>query len=1307
MKIQKKQLLLIEDDKIDQMAFIRFTKKKDFPYNFDISGSVKEAKEILKTKKYDVIVSDFHLGDGNAFELLKDLKDTPMVIATGLGDEELAVKAMKLGAYDYLIKDIRGQYFNMLPITVANAIKRFRIEQELKEYHENLEILVDERTAELKLEIAEHKKTEETLKSSEERLKMLFESAPDAYYLSDLKGVFLDGNKAAEELIGYKKEDMVGTNIFNLNLISANQFTNITKSIAKSVLGKKSGPYEFILNHKDGHKVPAEVTTFPVKIKNKTVVLGIARDISERKEAEKVLRKSEEKYRLITTNALDTIWTTDKEFNITFVNHAIYNFMGYAPEEFINLIPTSYTTAEGFLVIQNAADQLVANFKRGEINQIKFELQQFKKDGTLVDVEIRANILLDNDKRFIGFQGRSIDISERKKAERALTEFNKIINRSPSVVFLWRNEKSWPVEYVSKNVEKLTGYTVEEFIDEKVTYKQIIYSEDLETLENEAAILLKQNNNKILDRKNYRIITKNGDIKWVEDKTLIRKDKNGNVVAYEGIVSDITNRKRNEEVITKLSSAVKQSPSVIAITDLKGNLEYVNPKFTEVTGYTFEEAKGLNPRILKFGDQPEDMYGKLWAAISEGKEWRGEFYNRKKNGDGFWESASISPIINDEGEIINYLKVAEDVTEAKQMEELLRYNEEQYRAVVENSPNGISIIGSDFKFDYVNNRLCEILGRKYEEIIGNDFREFLDEESKKFVGEIYLRRQKGEVVPTTYECNVVRKGGEKRRVEITAVIVKDLKNRIRSIAQIMDITDRKQAELKLMQSEQRFKSLFEDLGDAVFVTTIGGIYAGRILEVNYAATKQTGYTKDELLKMNIISDLSVLDSGKIRRNEWDEMLKKGKAVTAIEKKKKKDGTEFWTEVIVTPIQFNGENASLSINHDITNRVQAEIDLKAALKKATESDRLKSAFLATMSHELRTPLNAIIGFSDLIDKNLPIDSIINFCKIINSSGEHLLSIVKDLFDISLIESGEAKIIKEKVVLQEVLNNVYEVIKAKQHRDGKDNLELNMIIPVENNDLTVVTDETKLSQILINLLKNALKFTEEGHINFGYYIETKQGVPILKFYVEDTGIGVPKEKQEVIFEIFRQVEDTLSRKYGGTGIGLSISKKLIKLLGGKIWVESESDTGSTFYFTIPLTEFLKIDSQIKDVVENKKSIKEKTILVAEDDDMSFQYLNSVFEISKINIIWAKNGEESVTLCKENANINLVLMDINMPLMDGYEATKIIKKFRPELPIIAQTAHAIAGDREKSLAAGCDDYISKPIKKEELMKKIRKLL
>ena len=414
------------------------------------------------------------------------------------------------------------------------------------------------------------------------------------------------------------------------------------------------------------------------------------------------------------------------------------------------------------------------------------------------------------------------------------------------------------------------------------------------------------------------------------------------------------------------------------------------------------------------------------------------------------------------------------------------------------------------------------------------------------------------------------------------------------------------------------------------------------------------------------------------------------------------------------LEFVSHTIGISIE-----RKRAEQDLKNALVKATESDRLKSAFLATMSHELRTPLNAIIGFSDIIDEDIAVQDILKYTKTINSSGNHLLTIVNDLFDITLIESGQTKIEKRDENLHSILQEVHEIIKAEQQNIHKTNLDLSLINSPENDDLKVNTDASKLKQVLINLLKNALKFTDEGHVHYGYTIEKIQEQSVLRFYVEDTGIGIPENKREYIFDIFRQAQESYTKTHGGTGIGLTISKKLIELLGGRIWLESESEDlaigkkGRTiFYFTIPLVGN-KIGIQNvelgyePDVKPKKKKALLKTILVVEDVESSYEYLKVVIEKSGMNTLWAKNGEEAIQLCASNANIDLVLMDINMPIMNGYQATEEIKKFKPSLPIIAQTAYAIVGDREKSLDAGCDAYITKPIKREDLLKIIKKFL
>ena len=406
------------------------------------------------------------------------------------------------------------------------------------------------------------------------------------------------------------------------------------------------------------------------------------------------------------------------------------------------------------------------------------------------------------------------------------------------------------------------------------------------------------------------------------------------------------------------------------------------------------------------------------------------------------------------------------------------------------------------------------------------------------------------------------------------------------------------------------------------------------------------------------------------------------------------------------LEFVSDQTSILID-----RKKAEEELKTALEKAKESDRLKSTFLSTMSHELRTPLNAIIGFSEIIDENSPIDDVLDFCKTINNSGTHLLNLVEDIFDISLIESGEVKIQKRKFMINEFLEDIQKMIQTQQTKENKQNIEIRF--KCLNKDIQIYSDRRKLKQILFNLVKNALKFTNKGYIECGYSEEFINNEPLMKFYVKDTGIGIKKDKQEIIFDIFRQGDDSQTRKYEGAGIGLSVAYKLTKLLGGNMWVESHPDSsdsfrvqeqegkGTTFYFTLPYTK------NIAPTTNNTVSYSNKTVLVAEDVESNYLYIEALLKRLKIEIIWAKTGNEAISACYENPKIDLVLMDILLPEINGYEATRQIKKFRPELPIIAETAFAMYGDSEKALEAGCDDYIAKPIKKQLLTDLITKYL
>ena len=390
------------------------------------------------------------------------------------------------------------------------------------------------------------------------------------------------------------------------------------------------------------------------------------------------------------------------------------------------------------------------------------------------------------------------------------------------------------------------------------------------------------------------------------------------------------------------------------------------------------------------------------------------------------------------------------------------------------------------------------------------------------------------------------------------------------------------------------------------------------------------------------------------------------------------------------------------------RKKAQDELKIALEKAKESDRMKSIFLATMSHELRTPLNAIIGFSELMSEGLDSEKNIKFSEIVHKSGLQLFQLVNDIFDVTLLESGGKKITKEKQQLIPILEHVKVQIiteKIKLKKDVVINLEYDDLLK----DVEINTDKFKIQQVLTNLLKNALKFTEKGSITFGFTEVVFKNKNYFKFFIKDTGIGISKKNQRKIFDRFTQLEDKYTRKYDGAGIGLSLSKKIVELLEGEIWVDSILGKGSTFYFTIPFDK--KNNDKRIHLSENLKeesSLKDKTILIAEDEISNFQYLKVLLKKTQANIIWAKNGQEAIDICKAGKpKIDIILMDLKMPKKSGIKATIEIKKMNPDLPIIAQTAFANMEDKDKALKAGCDDFLTKPLERSKLVKIIKNYL
>jgi signal transduction histidine kinase len=379
------------------------------------------------------------------------------------------------------------------------------------------------------------------------------------------------------------------------------------------------------------------------------------------------------------------------------------------------------------------------------------------------------------------------------------------------------------------------------------------------------------------------------------------------------------------------------------------------------------------------------------------------------------------------------------------------------------------------------------------------------------------------------------------------------------------------------------------------------------------------------------------------------------------------------------------------------------ELQNAKEKAEESDRLKTAFLQNMSHEIRTPMNAIMGFSSLLPKNFyKKEKLEQFSKIIEQRCSDLLDIINDILDISKIESGQNIVTIEECNLNDMFSELSLFFREYQIRSNKQHISLLFNHQPDESLATLKTDKLKLKQIIINLVSNSLKFTQTGSIECGY----KQVNNKIQFYVRDTGIGIPNDKHDFVFARFSQITDPGVQNVGGTGLGLAIVKGLVNLLGGNVWLESECNKGSTFYFTIDYykSDFLNVKHA---VAEGKQVIvTDKTILIVEDDYYNCEYLKEVIRNISSNIISVSTGLEAVKITLEQ-KIDIILMDIRLPDISGYEATRLILKDKPETKIVAQTAYAASTEHQNAINAGCIDYISKPTRQEQLLSILTKYL
>lgn len=1017
------------------------------------------------------------------------------------------------------------------------------------------------------------------------------------------------------------------------------------------------------------------------------------------------LHASATRYRRLFESAKDGILILDAETGkIVDVNPFLMDLLGYSKKEFIEKSIWDIGTFQN--IFENKEKFL--ELKQREYARYE-DLPLETSDGRKIYVEFVNNVYLVENHKVIQCQIR--DITARKETEavlektrRELAEIKKTADElnkfTENIIDTIREpllaiDKNLRVIKASRSFYNFFKVTAKETIG-KLIYELGNHQWDIPKLkELLEKIIPKQNSfdNYEVEHNFSNIGKRVMLLNARQVKRAFGKEKII-LLAFE----DITERKGKEDSLKETHRVTSDSLNVllnhmhapIIIWDTSMAIKCFNHKFEELSGYDSAEVIDKKIDFLFPKEKIASTLESLKNHLDDEQEVI-EIDILTKNKHIKTVLWTLSCILDEDGNNI-VATISQDITCRKLLEDNLSLFETRYRRLFESAKDGILILDAETgKIVDVNPFLIDLLGYSKKEFI---------EKSIWEIGafhDIYKNREKFmELKQKEYirydDLPLVTSDGRKIHVEFVSNVY--LANNLKVIqCNIRDNTEHWKIKKQIIESEEKFRTITENSADAIFITD----KEGRYIYVNNQAVDLLGYSKEELLTFTL-ADISP----KNRIEEYFKIFKQlftiGNSYSEIELVKK-DGSYAETDLNAVLLPNGWIYGSC---RDISERKQLEKELIKAKDRAEESDCLKTAFLHNISHEIRTPMNAIVGFSRFINNpGLIPEKRKHYTDIIIQSSDQLLAIIDDIISIAAIEAGQEKIHETEINLNLICNLIKEQFSPKACTKDV-TLSLKTFLP--NDEASLFTDATKLTQILTNLVGNALKFTQQGSVNFGYTAKDKQ----LEFYVKDSGMGIPLDMHEIIFNRFCQVESTATRNFGGSGLGLSISKAYVELLGGKMWLTSELGKGSVFYFTIPYKKVKPIKIQdIPSVEKFNTTLNSKTLLIAEDDNSNFMLLEEMLSDSGINIIRAVNGLEAVELCKSNPNINLVLMDLKLPELDGFQATMRIKGFRPELSIIAQSAYSIVSDINKALACGCSDFLSKPLNHELLLSKMKKYL
>lgn len=1168
------------------------------------------------------------------------------------------------------------------------------------------------------VDITEQKNAKEALRQSEEMANALLNGLPESAFLMKPDGTVIAANKTVAERLNTTVDELLDKNIYLL--VDADTASTREKFTKQAIRTKK--PVQFI-DERFGRTIDNRI--HPVFDTNGNVeslaIIGI--DITDRKKAE--LEVSHQREMMARTEQVAKVgsWEWVMESDIVYWSDELFRIFGLIPE---NLAPPFSKQAqlyveEDFKLLSQVVDKCIRYGTPYEL-----ELKIVTKSGEIRYCIARGQAQKNDEGKIIRLAGSLQDINERKMAELAFwesqTNFKALFEKGPIGVAYHRmiyNETGEPINYLfldaNESYQKLTG----------VNPVGKLVTEAFPGIENDT----------------FNWIGTFGKVAKTGTEIRVQQYLESNKRWYDCVgyqykpdhfvaaFLEITEQKKAEFALKaseeRLALVIEATEQGIWDWNIETNEVYFSKQWKNIIGFNDDELKNeFSTWVdLLHPDEKDSSIMAVESYLTYPKEhFFLEFRFRHKDGSYRWIHNKAASVKNNDGKVIRMFGAHTDITERKKAEKALQHASENWNTTFQAMNSGILLLDANQNIVQSNAAFQQFVGKTNDEIKGQHCFHYVHGTSCPIDGCPFVRMK------LSHKRETMELQLKERDFEIIVDPIINENDQLTGAVHILnDITQRK-------LDEQIQQILFEIARTSVSNNTLEDLLVVVRQELNKVMdttnffvalyqpetdTMKNVIFQDEMDNFQEWSATNSLSGQVVKLGETLLLNRQEAKEFAVAHSLTLTGTpsECWlgapltvnqqvvgTIVIqsyTTGVIYNQNNARLleMIANELSlviERNQMIDDLLKAKDKAEESDKLKSAFLANMSHEIRTPMNGILGFTSLLSEpDLTSEEKDKYIDIIQKSGQRMLNTVNDLIDISKIETGQMPLVSAKTNLSEQLKNLYAFFVVEAKNKGLKFVLNDNILP---EDEVIETDVAKLDSIMTNLIKNAIKFTDRGSIEIGGVVKNQ----CFEFYVRDTGIGIPLHRQKAVFNRFEQADIADSRAYQGSGLGLTIARAYAEMLGGTIELESEPGVGSVFSVSIPVkygTHNQKaFETSANKTIDNDN--RKITILIAEDDPIGMVYLETILAEINCEIISATNGEEAVAQYKKNQDVDIILMDIRMPVMDGYRATQLIRELNSNVFIIAQTAFALAGDREKAIEAGCNDYLTKPVNRKQLM-------